>query len=124
MPKSVPVPWIQWRRFRITGLIREEESGRPLPGLMVCAFDKDVIKDDYLGENLTDADGRFEIRFTDADFKDAIESRPDLYLYIFVPGHDDPVHDTSYQVRQNATDDEYFDIRIAKADLPDAYRSA
>jgi hypothetical protein len=50
MAKSVPVPWIQWQRYRITGLVREEESERPLPGLMVCAYDKDVIKDEYLGE--------------------------------------------------------------------------
>jgi hypothetical protein len=31
----------------VEGLIREKETGRPLPGLMVCAFDKDVVDEEY-----------------------------------------------------------------------------
>ena len=117
MPKFLPVPWVQWRRFSVAGVIREEGSGRPLPGLMVCAFDQDIVKDDYLGECETDAEGRFEIRFSDADFKDAIESQPDLYLCVFEPGNADPIHDTSYSVRKNASDEEFYDIEIAASFL-------
>lgn len=117
MPKFLPVPWIRWQRFRIEGVVREAESGRPLAGLVVCAFDKDVVKDDYLGETETDEAGRFEIRFTDADFKDALESRPDLYLCIFAHGRLGPVHDTSYEIRRNASDDEYYEIAIPRAAL-------
>lgn len=117
MPKFLPVPWIRWQRFRVEGVVREQESGSPLPGLVVCAFDKDLIKDDYLGETETDAEGRFEIRFTDADFKDAIESHPDLYLCVFSPGSDEPVHDTSFAIRRNASEEEYYDIEIPRSGL-------
>ncbi len=117
MPKFLPVPWIRWQRFRVGGVIREKESGRPLQGLVVSAFDKDLVSDDYLGEAETDESGSFEIRFSDADFKDAVESQPDLYLCVFVPGTREPVHDTSYEIRNDASPDEHYDIEISKAAL-------
>jgi hypothetical protein len=118
MPKFLPVPWIRWQRFRVAGVVRESESGRPLRDLLVRAFDKDLVQDDFLGESETDAGGRFEIRFTDADFKDAVESRPDLYLCVFVPGVDEPVHDTSYEIRKDAGRQEYYEIAIPRSSLP------
>jgi hypothetical protein len=117
MPKFLPVPWIRWQRFRVEGVVREQETGRPLTGLLVCAYDKDVIQDDYLGGAETDANGCFEIRFTDADFKDAMESRPDLYLCVFAPGVREPVHDTSFVIRRNAGEEEYYDIEIPRSGL-------
>ncbi len=117
MPQFLPVPWIRWQRFRVEGVIREKESGRPLPGLVVSAFDKDLVSDDYLGEAETDESGSFEIRFSDADFKDAIESQPDLYLCVFVPGTREPVHDTAYAIRKNASADEHYEIEIPEAAL-------
>jgi hypothetical protein len=117
MPRFVPIPWIQWQRFRVTGVVRERESGRPLAGLTVCALDQDVVLDDYLGSTETDASGHFEIRFTDADFKDLVETRPDLYLCIFMPGTREAIHDTSYEVRTNASNDEYFEIEISEEAL-------
>ena len=86
MPSFLPVPWVTWQRFCVAGVVRERETRRPLQGLVVCAYDKDLITDDYLGECATDGEGRFEIRFTDADFKDAVETRPDLYLCVFERG--------------------------------------
>ena len=117
MPKFIPVPWVRWQRFRVGGTVREKETGRPLGGLLVCAFDKDALRDDYLGEAETDESGTFEIRFTDADFKDALESQPDLYLCVFVPGTKEAVYDSSFEVRRNASDDEYYEIQIASASL-------
>ncbi len=114
------MPWFRWQRFRVGGVVREQETGRPLPGLVVCAFDKDLVKDDYLGETQRDESGSFEIRFTDADFKDALESRPDLYLCVFQPGTRVPVHDTSYAIRKNASDVEHYEIEIP----PDALAGA
>lgn len=51
--------------YRVLGCVVEAESGRPLAGLRVRAFDQDVSVDDYLGESCTDADGHFEIVFTE-----------------------------------------------------------
>ena len=117
MPTRLPVPWIQWNRFRVGGTIREKETGRPVPGLVVCAFDEDHFDDDFLGECETDEAGKFEIQFTDADFKDFLESKPDLYLSVFVPGNDEPIHDTSHAVRKDAGEEEFYDIEIPEAEL-------
>ena len=121
MPRFLPVPWLRWRRFRVDGVIREQGSGKPLPGLMVCAFDKDLVKDDYLGECETDASGQFKIRFSDADFKDVLESNPDLYLCVFVPGTREPIHDTSYAIRKYAEQVEHYEIEIPRESLGDSY---
>ena len=118
MPKFMRVPWVRWQSFRIRGVVREQESGRPVARLLVKAFDKDVVRDDFLGACETDESGAFEIRFTDADFKDALESHPDLYLCVFVPGGEEPIHDTSCEIRHDASHDEHFEIDIPKAALP------
>jgi hypothetical protein len=51
-------------RYRVSGLIREQGTRRPLLGLVVRGFDADVVLDDLLGETRTDAEGHFEIVFT------------------------------------------------------------
>ena len=112
MAGMIKVPWIRWQRFRVRGVVRDEASGKPVAGLRVQAFDKDLFSDDFLGDTTTDAEGSFEIRFTDADFKDAVESQPDLYLTVFEPGRHEPIADTSYEIRENASSDEYYEIRV------------
>jgi hypothetical protein len=37
--------------FKITGIVREKESNRPIQGLLVRAFDKDMFFTDLLGLN-------------------------------------------------------------------------
>ena len=117
MPKFLPVPWIQWQRHRVWGVVVEAETGRPLEGLLVNALDKDVLMDDYLGQCETNADGKFEIRFTDADFKDIGESKPDIYLTVFKAGSPEPIADTSCELREDASREEYFELEIPKAAL-------
>ena len=111
MTRSIPVPWLRWQRFRITGVVKDP-TGAPLAGLRVQAFDKDVVSDDFLGDTDTNAEGRFEIRFTDADFRDAVEARPDLYLKVFLASGE-LIHDTSYAIRRNASDEEYYEITLS-----------
>jgi carotenoid cleavage dioxygenase len=112
MPRFLPVPWLRWKRFRVEGVVRERESGRPLSGYQVRAYDKDVLRDDFLGDATTDAAGRFAIDFTDARFKDLFESQPDLYLCVFAPGVAEPVHDTEYAIRENASQEETYEIEV------------
>ena len=106
------VPWVRWHRFKVEGLVRERGSRRPLPGLTVRAFDEDVLADDHLGDAVTDDAGHFEIHFTDEAFKDLTEAHPDLYLCIFDGGPDRPVFDTKYEIREDASHHEYYDIEI------------
>ena len=109
---GIPVPWIQWRRFRVWGVLRDEATGAPLPGQLIQAFDQDVVSDDFLGESTTDDEGRFEIRFTDADFKDAMESQPDIYLVVSSSDGAGIVYDTRHALRRDASQDEYYEILI------------
>jgi carotenoid cleavage dioxygenase len=97
----------------------EQESGSPLAGLLVRAHDRDVLYDDDLGEVETDAEGRFEIVYTEAQFQDVIETRPDLYLRIYdAAGR--LVHTTERAVRRDAHIDERYEIAIPRARLSQA----
>jgi len=103
-------------RFRVAGHVVEEESRSPLAGLRVRAFDRDVLYDDELGEVATDAAGWFEIVFTEPQFKDVIETRPDLYLRIYdAAGR--LVHTTERAVRRDAHVEERYEIAIPRARL-------
>ena len=59
-------------KFAIMGVIREKESGLGVPGLIVRAYDKDLLYDDMLGSAVTDANGGFGIRYREADFRGAV----------------------------------------------------
>ena len=73
----------QSEAFVVRGSVRERETGRPLPDLIVRAFDRDWIADDKVGYSSSNQDGEFEIRFGLEDFQDFIEKRPDLYLRVY-----------------------------------------
>ena len=69
--------------FKISGLVKEKESGVPLAGLFVKAYDKDLLFDDLLGSGVTDKQGVFEIIFGPDDFREFFEARPDIYFKVF-----------------------------------------
>jgi hypothetical protein len=98
--------------FRVIGTVEEEGTGRPLGNLVVRAFDRDLIYDDTLGFANTDAEGRFEIRYGEADFRDLFESKPDLYLRVFDAGGTRLLHETTDAIRWNASNRERYRIRI------------
>jgi hypothetical protein len=103
--------------MRLYGTVVEEESGKPLEGLFVRAYDKDLISDDHLGDTHTDATGRFEIEYSEVQFRDFNETLPDLYLRIFDASGKRLLHSTERQVRKNALVVERFEIRIPRATL-------
>lgn len=58
-------------------------EGEPLGGVKVRVYDKDTFVDDFLGEAVTGADGKFRVEFTQADYTPPFspgEGRPDIYL--------------------------------------------
>lgn len=76
----------------ICGHITVCNSRRPAPGLKVSAFDVDWLQDDALGSAVTDANGRFRINYSPADFKKDIFGfnvelfgGPDLYFRVETP---------------------------------------
>lgn len=106
--------------FRIRGSVIEDESGRPLEGLVVRAYDEDILVDDFLGEARTDANGRFEVIFTEVQFMDLYETRPDLYLRVFDPSGARLLRSTEDHVRSNAELTEAFEVRIPRARLSES----
>jgi carotenoid cleavage dioxygenase len=103
--------------MRVYGSVKEEESGRPLAGLTVRAYDEDLVKDDHLGDATTGADGGFEIQYTEAQYRDLNETLPDLYVRVYDASGKRLLHTTEKAVRRNALVSEHFEIRIPKAKL-------
>jgi len=106
--------------MRVLGTVVEKESGRPLEGLLVRAYDKDLIRDDHLGDTHTDASGRFEIEYSEFQFRDYNETLPDLYLHVFDPSGKRMLHSTEDAVRKNAKVLERYEIRIPGAKLAES----
>jgi hypothetical protein len=100
-------------RYIVSGTIEEKETGRPLANLIVRAFDKDLVFDDRLGFATTDADGRFEIRFTSDAFKEWAGSRLDLYLRVLDAGGTRVLHETTDAIRRRPSHDERYRIAIS-----------
>jgi hypothetical protein len=99
--------------FRVRGTIQEVETGRPLAGLIVRAFDRDLVFDDKIGFATTDTHGRFEIRFGADAFRDLYESRPDFYLRVYDAEGTGLLHETTDAIRWNASNEEQYRIQIA-----------
>lgn len=53
----------------ICGHLRNCTTGKPISNAIVTAWDADLITDDNLGSDVTDANGYFRIDYTSADFK-------------------------------------------------------
>ncbi|MCK5115544.1 MAG: hypothetical protein KAR44_03025 [Candidatus Aegiribacteria sp.] len=87
--------------FRIKGIVKEEETGLPLPGLFVKSYDKDLLFDDLLGSAITDTEGIFDIICESSDFRDLFEKKPDIYFKVFKCDRTTLIHDTKRAVRWN-----------------------
>ena len=103
--------------MRLYGTVVEDESGRPLEGLLVRAYDQDLVFDDHLGDTRTNAEGHFDISYSEVQYRDLQETLPDLYLRIFDSSGKRLLHTTERDVRANALVVERFDIRIPRAQL-------
>jgi hypothetical protein len=111
---------MDWR-YRVTGTVREAESGRALAGLQVRGFDHDLLSpDDALGDARTDAEGHFTLEYTDEAFRSVLDERPDLYLRVFDASGARELHTTRRELRRSASSDEHFDIRIPRGRLEGA----
>jgi hypothetical protein len=104
-------------RFRVSGVVCEAESHRPILDLVVRAYDRDALSDDFLGEARTDADGRFAIVFTQRSFRDWAEAQPDLYVEVFDASGRRRLFTTRDATRRNAGPEERFAIAISRDQL-------
>jgi hypothetical protein len=111
---AIPNRWWCWIRGRfdeyvICGTVVDCETKVPLKGLKVSAFDVDLIQDDALGFAITDANGKFKLYYTEADFSKTIFSwlnvewpaGPDLYFKIETATGDVLLQEDRTRGRQN-----------------------
>lgn len=105
--------------MRIIGTILEEESGKPLSGLQVRAFDKDLVFHDKLGVAVTDATGSFRIEYSQVDFSSIFgtETVPDLFIRVYDATGKKLLYTSQNAIRKNPQVEERFDIKIPKAKL-------
>ncbi len=72
----------------VIGQVLDQETRKPVPGVRVRVYDKDVVLDDHLGEALTDERGRFRVDFPQRAYQGAMslaEGRPDIYVRLEAP---------------------------------------
>lgn len=112
--------------FKITGRIYEAQSRAGIPNLVVEAFDKDILKNDFLGQTKTNNNGDFEITYSEADFKkkfEKFEGNPDLYVVVKTPDLSTILHTSEKNLRPDASTNEHFDIALSQATVL-AYQEA
>ena len=68
--------------YLVTGQLRHLETGKAVPGMVVDVVDKDIKMHDLLGVDITDTEGRFEIAFTEKDFKESGEGLPEILIRV------------------------------------------
>lgn len=70
----------------VKGRIIDRDGEAPVKGAEVEVYDKDMLLDDFLGTATADGEGRFQVDFTWAQFKDSpFEDRPDIFLKVRNP---------------------------------------
>ncbi|BAZ33812.1 hypothetical protein NIES4074_63260 (plasmid) [Cylindrospermum sp. NIES-4074] len=70
--------------FIIIGRIINQSSRTDISQLRVEAWDKDLIFNDMVGSATTDQQGRFQITFTEAHFRECfLDRRPDVFFKVF-----------------------------------------
>jgi hypothetical protein len=72
------------RKYQIDGSVLDRQTSQALAGLRVEAWDKDLLLDDFLGNAVTDAQGKFQICFDETFYQEKFFDRyPDLFFRVF-----------------------------------------
>ena len=102
----------------VTGRI-VDAGGKPVAGVTVEVWDKDMLIDDYLGTAVTGDDGRFSVDFGWANYKDTpFDGRPDIFLKMRGPGSDTTVRSkVFYGLTGKLSDDDSREV-MDLGDLP------
>jgi hypothetical protein len=103
--------------FKITGTVKVAETGVGLPGLLVKAYDKDILFDDLLGSAMTGTGGGFGIVSEMKDFRDFFDVKPDIYLKVYTSDGAKEIHATKEGIRWNAGRMEDFEVLISLKEI-------
>lgn len=84
----------------------------PLPGLVVKAYDKDLLFDDVLGSARADDAGRFEVVTELEDFREFFDVRPDIYFKVYAADGRTLIHETKDAVSWSSGRISQFEIDV------------
>jgi hypothetical protein len=88
-----------------------DKKNNPVAGLIVSAYDKDLLFDDVLGTTSTDENGNFEVIYREESFRDLFDKKPDIYLKILdITGK--ILYTSRKKIRFDARRIEHFTIKI------------
>lgn len=68
--------------YTIQGTVINKANNQNVADLHVIVYDKDLLKDDFLGIGVTAPDGSFEVSFDSHAFEILLDRKPDLYFII------------------------------------------
>jgi len=110
--------------YEILGRVVEAQSGKGVPGVVVAAYDKDLVFDDFLGEVLSTVTGDFRIVYDETRFSSPFDRKPDLYLRVKTLAGQELLN-TKASARKNASAREEMQVAlpaevVAKAGLTTA----
>jgi hypothetical protein len=69
-------------QFVVNGRIADSLNV-PLKGIRVVSFNKDLRREEQLGDQVTDNNGYYEIRYLSQQFSHAEKESPDLFFKLF-----------------------------------------
>ena len=104
--EAEPPPPLAEKPFVVQGTVRFAD-GRPVVGVLVRASDKDLRREELLGEATTDRDGRYAITYTAQQFRRAEKDHADLRVGAYTQAGREMA---SSPVRFNAAADETVDL--------------
>ncbi|MCG8575044.1 MAG: hypothetical protein MI810_09195 [Flavobacteriales bacterium] len=103
--------------FQLSGVVLDHGTGKPLGGVLVKAYDRDLIYDDLVGTCVTDEKGSFKINFNAKDFQEAFDKNPDIYLNIYTRDGKEMLHTSAETVKLKQGIIKDFIIRIPEGKL-------
>ena len=90
-----------------------DKLNRPLPNLLVRAFDRDMRSEELLGEQLSDNNGQFRILYSKEKFLNAEKKTADLLIKVFNATGKAALYTAGINdIRYNASDSEQINIVI------------
>ncbi|MHC5056082.1 MAG: hypothetical protein ACYTKD_15360 [Planctomycetota bacterium] len=103
--------------FHVSGVVKDLDTGEGVSGVRVIAMDDDLVRDDRLGECLTDTEGKYRIEYDPSASRGLLfPDRPDVYVLVESPAGR-TLASTSDDVRGNVAGDVEIDVQIPHADL-------
>lgn len=100
--------------------IVSNRNNKSLSGLLVRAFDRDMRSEDFLGEALTDAKGKYSIEYSAEQYKRAEKQTADLCMKVFGRDGKIPLYETEMErIVFNASEYEEINIVISAEIKPE-----